>query len=1093
MAEQIPFSIAENLLTKLASIASEEVSLVHGFKKDLRKLQTTLSTIKAILVDAEEKQEESLAVKNWVRRLREVVYDADDLFDDVATEGLRRKVEGEGRMVRKVCDFFSSSNQIAFRFKMGHRIKDIRERLDEVAKEMSDFGFIIRKEVGVTMGIKNSWRETDSFVLKSEIIGRDDDKERIIESLMCPVNQTNISVVVIVGFGGLGKTALAQLVFNDEKVVNYFDLKLWVCVSEESNVETLVKLILKSASNNEVPNLSLEQLQIRLRQCLEGKKYLLVLDDVWNVNNRIWSHLRKYLMVGAIGSRILVTSRSKRVALAMGVDSPYALQGLTEDQSWELFEKLTFREGTGRVNSNLIEIGKEMAKKCKGVPLAIKALGGIMQLRSSESEWLSVLENELWKVFESDGDISQVLKLSYDVLPYHLKQCFAYCAMFPKDYHFGKDRLIQLWMAQGYVQSQGQSENENAEEIGEGYFNELLFRSFFQKDEYCYKMHDLIHDLAQSIAGDSCFAVGDNTKHIPDRVQHVFSENLSFEECFRQLTNKGLRTLYYPYFGDGLSLNLDNIFLNCRSIRALRFESDINGLPDSIGKLKHLRYLELFRNTKISSLPNCICSLYNLQTLILWECRVLKELPTDMRKLICLGQLINKGCSSLEFMPLGLGRLTNLQTLSTFVVGSDQGRRCSSLNELNSLNRLRGEISIKGLENVKNAALESSRVNLKEKKYLLCLRLRWVGKGDSNSGNSELLLDNLHPHPNLKELNVVCYKGVRFSNWLSSIRNLVNITLYKCPKCEHLPPLDNLPYLEILNLSYFDSLEYISDEDNLFSSLSASTITFFPSLKILKLEVCPNLKGWWRTCMEAKMVPQFPCLSKLTIANCRNLTVMPTFPSLDMELHLAYAHIRPLHYTLQMSATASGVPSTSSLVTSPFSKLKTLWLQGFENLASLPGEWMQNLSFLEELFLSNCMEISDEDERGIFKWRYLVSLRDLSLYNLSNLVSLPRELQYVTTLQRLTIYDCSNLRALPDWIGNLTALENLHIDGCPKLESVPRGMHQITTLQQFSVRRCAHLSERCGHDTAADWPNISHIPNIRINGNDIQKEGRYLL
>ncbi|KAG8645788.1 hypothetical protein MANES_10G092466v8 [Manihot esculenta] len=236
-----------------------------------RKLQTTLSTIKAILIDANEKQEESRAVKDWIRRLKEVVYDADDLLDDVATEGLRRKVEGQGRAVRKVCDFFSSSNQIAFRFKMSHRIKDVRERLDEVAKEMSDFGFIISKEVGVDMRIKNSSRETDSCVLKSEIIGRDKDKEEIIKSLMCPVNQSNISVAAIVGFGGLGKTALAQLVFNDEKVVNYFDLKLWVCVSEESNVEMLVKLILKSATSNEVPNLSLEQLQIKLRQCLGVK------------------------------------------------------------------------------------------------------------------------------------------------------------------------------------------------------------------------------------------------------------------------------------------------------------------------------------------------------------------------------------------------------------------------------------------------------------------------------------------------------------------------------------------------------------------------------------------------------------------------------------------------------------------------------------------------------------------------------------------------------------------------------------------------------------------------------------------------------
>ncbi|KAF2319540.1 hypothetical protein GH714_016877 [Hevea brasiliensis] len=331
MAEQIPFTIAENLFSKLTSFASEEIGLVYGFKNDLRRLQTTLSTIKAILLDAEEKQEQSHAVKDWIKRLKDVVYDADDLLDDVATEGLRRKVEGQGRMVRKVCDFFSSSNQIAFRFKMGHRIKDIKKRLDDVAKDISTFGFIASNQGVANMQVMNNWRETDSFVLKSEFIGREADKEKIIESLLSPNNQSNVSIVAIVGFGGLGKTALAQLVFNDEKVENCFDLKKWVCISEESNVQMLVKMILKSATSDEVLNWPLEQLQIRLRQCLEGKKYLLVLDDVWKVNYKIWGQLRKYLMVGAIGSKILVTTRNKSVALDMDVDSPYELGGLTED------------------------------------------------------------------------------------------------------------------------------------------------------------------------------------------------------------------------------------------------------------------------------------------------------------------------------------------------------------------------------------------------------------------------------------------------------------------------------------------------------------------------------------------------------------------------------------------------------------------------------------------------------------------------------------------------------------------------------------------------------------------------------------------
>ncbi|KAF2319538.1 hypothetical protein GH714_016863 [Hevea brasiliensis] len=485
-------------------------------------------------------------------------------------------------------------------------------------------------------------------------------------------------------------------------------------------------------------------------------------------------------MVGAIGSKILVTTRNKSVALAMGVDSPYALGVLTEDQSWDLFEKLVFREGTSRVNPNLIEIGKKIAKKCKGVPLVIRALGGIMQLKSREiNEWLSVLENEILKSFEDDSDVGLVLKLSYDHLPYHLKQCFAYCAMFPKDYKFYKKMLIYLWMAQGYVQCGSQSGNESLEEIGDGYFNELLFRSFFQKDEYCYKMHDLIHDLAQLIAGDSCFVVNDTTTDIPDRVQHVYFEGLPSEECLRKFKNKGL-TLF---FSRKLDINLDSIISNCRSLCVLSLCGwDINGLPDSIGKLKHLS---------------------------------------------------------------GVRRLTSLKRLPRFIVGRDQGRRCATLNELNSLNQLSGEISIEVRGNVRRAALESNQVNLKEKKHLhsLDLYFYWYGTGDSDSGNSELLLDNLHPHPNLKQLHVKWYGGVRFSNWLSSITNLVDIHVSRCPKCEHLPPLDHLPSLKSLRLDEFNSLNYISDEMAESSSFSSASTTFFPSLKILQLFDCPNLKG----------------------------------------------------------------------------------------------------------------------------------------------------------------------------------------------------------------------------------------------------------
>ena len=204
-----------------------------------------------------------------------------------------------------------------------------------------------------------------------------------------------MSVVAIVGFGGLGKTTLAQLIFNDDEVGKWFEKKMWVCVSEEFDVKLLIKKILRCVTSaKENLELELEQLQKMLRENLEGKKYLLVLDDVWNEEWQKWDNLRKYLSVGSSGSRILVTTRSKKVANIMGVESPYELRGLAEAEAWDLFRKLAFGEGHSEVNPQLVKIGEEIARKCKGVPLAIRTLGSLMRLNPVVSEWASMLEDD---------------------------------------------------------------------------------------------------------------------------------------------------------------------------------------------------------------------------------------------------------------------------------------------------------------------------------------------------------------------------------------------------------------------------------------------------------------------------------------------------------------------------------------------------------------------------------------------------------------------------------------------------------------------------------------------------------------------------
>ncbi|XVF77601.1 hypothetical protein PTKIN_Ptkin14bG0059000 [Pterospermum kingtungense] len=519
MAEAIPYGAISSILYKLGSLAFQEVGLMFKVNKELEKLQATLGIINAVLLDAEESSSTSHAVKNWVTRLHDVVYDADDLLDEFQYEHLRQKVHARTGQVRT--NPFSS---LKFGFKMAHRVKDVRERLDEVAADIAKFNF--RERVKTDMGsVGNNKRETDSLVVKSQIIGREKNKQDIIDLLLEPnSNEENVSIVVIVGFGGLGKTALAQLVYNEATIETHFSPKIWVCVSEEFDIILLLQNILKSIGE-QVGDFNLEQLQRKLGEVLRGKRFLIVLDDVWNEDILKWDNFSKYLVGGAPGSKIQVTTPSRKVALAMGINSPYVLEGLNRDQSWDLFEQVAFR-GQNKIDTKLELIGREVVERCKGVPLAIKTLASLLQQNHSEKLWLSIKENhETWKSLEKEDGIFSVLKLSYNHLPVHLRPCFAFCSIFPKDYKINKNRLIQLWKAQGYIESS--IRNEVSLDLGDQYFNDLASRSFFQEVEdnrygiITCTMHDLIHDLAQLVAGSSFYTVKDDKQKIPHKA-HIF-------------------------------------------------------------------------------------------------------------------------------------------------------------------------------------------------------------------------------------------------------------------------------------------------------------------------------------------------------------------------------------------------------------------------------------------------------------------------------------------------------------------------------------------------------------------------------------------
>ncbi|KDP42480.1 hypothetical protein JCGZ_00277 [Jatropha curcas] len=988
MADAYLSNVVGGVISNLVSPALREAKLWWGVKDELDKLKKTVSTVQAVLLDAEEQYSQSHQVKVWIDSLKEAFYDADDLLDEFSIRELEKKVMTGNKLVKEVRLFFSSSNQFIHSIKMAHKIKEIRCELDGIAENRK---FYLNHERSEKRDVMSNYQDRDQThsSLPEVVIGREDEKKTIIQFLLSSNCKANASIVSVVGIGGLGKTTLAQLVFNDEIVKSHFGLKLWICIYDNFDVKTVVEKILESITGAKpAENCEMNTLKNLLHEHINGKKYLLVLDDVWNEDYEKWFRLKDLLIGGARGSKIIVTTRLKIVAERIRSDSIYELQGLSNVESWSLFVQMASKQG--KVESEEHElVGKEIVAKCVGVPLAIRAIGRLLYFKDTISEWQSFKDRELANIDKEDASILPTLMLSYNHLPSHLKCCFAYCSLFPKacriDLRFLVNRL-------GYIRVS--DSKQNLEDIGLQYFKDLLWRSFFQEvledplgNIFTFKMHDLMSDLAAVVAGEEinllrsdaeCVKVKERSMHLS-----IDSEALSWRQLPRVLpVAKKARS--FLAFNKSMTneikeRQLDMIFSNVRRIRVLNLPNlAMERVPPSIDRLKHLKYLNLSNNKRIEILPNSITRLQNLQTLALVGCKRFKQLPKHMKKLVNLRQLYIEGCFSLTHMPCGLGQLTSLQNLPLFVLAKDNGvsKESGGLDELRNLNSLRESLAIINLQYVKNAASEFEAVKLKEKQHLQTLQLEWKSEApydinsdsDLNDDNKEISLEELWPHQNLKWLIVSGCGKVKFPSWISNLSNLVELQINGCKHCQRFPPLDQFPFLKRLSIKNFTDLEYIESG----IEMSGSAL-FFPSLEKLWLENCPNLKGWWRFPLL-----KFHCLSYLGIVSCTNLTSMPLIPSVE-SLLLKSTSIKSLDDILKMKIQSRS--SSPSSITPALSQLKTLTLEKVEDLKFLDEELMQNFTSLQQLEIFDCPTIT----------------------------TVPRAIKYLTSLKNLMIRDCEEL------------------------------------------------------------------------------------
>ncbi|KAK1418729.1 hypothetical protein QVD17_27875 [Tagetes erecta] len=715
MAETIASALLGVVVEKLTDEALKKFARSQKIHSELDELQITLRQIQALLNDASHKEISDESVGLWLNGLQHLAYDIDDVLDDVAAEAMHHELTPEsGAITSKVRKLIVPT--CCTKFSLTHRLlpklDGIKKKLQNLENQKGDLGLIVKDEKQ-----KNTnKRGNETSLLEFDVVGREGEKEKLINKLLesDQSSKENFSILPIVGMGGVGKTTLARLLYNDTKVKGRFELCAWVCVSDDFDISKITKTIYRALSGENKQFEDLNQLQVALEEKIKGKQFLLVVDDVWNENYDEWEILVRPFHSCAPKSRIIITTRKEQLLKKLGFDHLGHLESLSNKDGLSLLALHAL--GVDNFDSHLAlkPKGQAIVGKCGGLPLALKAIGRLLRTKINEEDWDDVLNSEIWNL-ENGNEIVPALRLSYQDLSANLKQLFAYCSLFPKDFLFDKEDLVLLWMAEGYLNQS--PKNKPLEELGHEYFEKLLSRSFFQyapNDKSFFVMHDLMNDLAKFVAGEYFLRFENQTETMEEslpkyrHMSFIREEYVGFQKLGAFKRARSLRTLFSVFVGveqswDEFYLSgkiLDDLIPRLLLLRVLSLSRfNISDVPEFIGNLKHLRYLNLSQ-TKIKVIPENVGNLYNLQTLILFGCQSLTRLPKSFIKLNKLRHFDIKDTPLLKKLPMGIGELGSLRTLSKIIIRRNDG---FAITELKGLQNIHGELSFEGLHNVQSA------------------------------------------------------------------------------------------------------------------------------------------------------------------------------------------------------------------------------------------------------------------------------------------------------------------------------------------------------------------------------------------------------
>ncbi|ESR55261.1 hypothetical protein CICLE_v10018540mg [Citrus x clementina] len=1095
MAELLFSAFLDVLFDRLASrdLFNFVRQIQGGVSSELKNWERKLKMIQAVLSDAEEKQLTDESVKMWLDDLQDLAYDAEDILDEFATQALERKLMVEDpdqpgsstdskvrKMVPAACfSCFMPISTIKFNSSMRTKIKDITSRMEDLCKQRIELGLQLTPGAGGTSSATAAQRRPHSSSVQTEraVYGRDDDKAKILAMVLSDEpSVANFRVIPIVGMAGVGKTTLAREVYNDRAVeVFKFDIKAWVCLSDNFDVLGISRALLESITCRPCELKALNDVQIELKKAVNGKKFLLVLDDVWNENYDSWATLKAPFIAGAPNSKIIVTTRNSHVASTMGPIQHYNLKALSNEDCWSVFIMHAFDDRD--INAHQISelFRNKVVEKCGGLPLAAAILGGLLRSRRQDA-WDELLNRNILANLPQQSDVHPVLRLSYHYLPSYLKRCFAYCAIFPKDYEFTEGELVFLWMAEGIIQQS--SKGKELEDWVSECFHDLVSRSIFQpssSDNSKFVLHDLVHDLAQLVSGEIIFKLEEANKPSRrfERVRHYsYSQgwcdgknkfDLLYEvQHLRTFLPLNRRFYVGPYYMPAAVLY--DLLPKFKNLRVLSLEQYcVIELPHSFADLRLLRCLNL-AGTSIKSLPKSTSSLLNLEILILKDCSRLIKLPAKMRKLINLSHLDIEGANLLQEMPWGMKELKNLRKLSNFIVG--KGGAASGLKDLKNLKFLRGELCISGLENVHDSQ-DAREAMLCEKQNLKALSLEWGSQFDNSRDEAleENVLDMLQTQKDLKELAIRHYGGVRFPSWVAnpSFSTMEVLTLKNCENCTSLPTLGLLSSLKHLVVNGLKKLKSIGVE---FYGESCSNP--FQSLVTLCFEDLPEWEHWDTKFDKNGVVAGFSSLCELSIVECPKFSgkLPECLPSLEK---------------LVVSKCGELVVSFSS-----FPKLCKLQIDGCKGLECSmspvddKSKLSSSLKSLEILDCENLQHLVDGEEDDPSSSSSSGMLKCLKIIRCPELTSLSSGIQLLEALEYLDIDNCPKLGSIPDSLYNLDCLQRIEISDCPslvslgerglpesilivgicrceKLEALPNDMHKLNSLRHLSIWDCPSI------------------------------------